>query len=236
MTKPGGHMAEKHPYTSGGGGGIEKTVAQLRSSFPAAVTVDTFRRLDIAKGNEKNLIRILKFIGVLDDQGKKIAKAGQIFARADDEFKDGFSELIKAGYADLFALHAEKAWTLGSDKLIAFFRTADGTSALVGSRQALTFHTLAGICGKAEGPATRGASAPTRSRMPKAAKSSLKKISSFTPTPPGATHGPNDPQQEKKRLPSIHIDVQVHISPDTTPEQIDRIFASMSKHLAGFVS
>ena len=33
--------------------------------------------------------------------------------------------------------------------------------------------------------------------------------------------------------PSLHIDVQVHIDSSATPEQIDQIFASMSKHLYG---
>lgn len=40
----------------------------------------------------------------------------------------------------------------------------------------------------------------------------------------------------KGRLPSVHIDVQVHISPDTTPEQIDRIFESMSRHLGSYIN
>lgn len=44
-----------------------------------------------------------------------------------------------------------------------------------------------------------------------------------------------DPAMTHRRLPTIHIDVQVHISPDTPPEQIDRIFESMAKHLGGFV-
>ncbi len=39
-----------------------------------------------------------------------------------------------------------------------------------------------------------------------------------------------------KNFPSIHIDVQVHISPDTTSEQIDKIFESMSKHLSNFTN
>ncbi len=31
--------------------------------------------------------------------------------------------------------------------------------------------------------------------------------------------------------PSIHIDIQIHLSSDTTNEQIDQLFASMAKHL-----
>ena len=31
--------------------------------------------------------------------------------------------------------------------------------------------------------------------------------------------------------PSIHINLQIHINPDATPQQIDHIFASMRRHL-----
>lgn len=31
--------------------------------------------------------------------------------------------------------------------------------------------------------------------------------------------------------PTVHIDLQIHISPSSTPEQIDKIFESISKHL-----
>ncbi|MCL6520389.1 MAG: hypothetical protein K6T99_11210 [Armatimonadetes bacterium] len=33
--------------------------------------------------------------------------------------------------------------------------------------------------------------------------------------------------------PSVHINVQIHIDANATPEQIDQIFASMAKHLYG---
>ena len=34
--------------------------------------------------------------------------------------------------------------------------------------------------------------------------------------------------------PSLHIDIQIHISPESSAEQIDKIFESMAKHLKGF--
>jgi hypothetical protein len=43
-------------------------------------------------------------------------------------------------------------------------------------------------------------------------------------------------QQQKVRspqLPSVHIDIQVHISPEATPLQIDQVFKSMAQHLYG---
>ena len=39
--------------------------------------------------------------------------------------------------------------------------------------------------------------------------------------------------EEQPRQPSVHIDFQIHISPEASPEQIDQIFASMRHHLYG---
>jgi len=37
------------------------------------------------------------------------------------------------------------------------------------------------------------------------------------------------------QIPSVHINVQVHISPESTPEQIEKIFECMAKHLGARV-
>lgn len=37
----------------------------------------------------------------------------------------------------------------------------------------------------------------------------------------------------KSNAPSLHIDIQVHVSSEASAEQIDQIFASMAKHLYG---
>ncbi|MBA7690932.1 hypothetical protein ES703_99468 [subsurface metagenome] len=37
-------------------------------------------------------------------------------------------------------------------------------------------------------------------------------------------------RKEISPRPSIHVDFQIHISPESTPEQIDKIFESMSRH------
>ncbi|MCY1550412.1 hypothetical protein D9M68_866660 [compost metagenome] len=79
----------------------------------------------------------------------------------------------------------------------------------------------------APGPRATKASAP-------AAKKAASKTSA--PAKPDTVAAEALPEQQRPRkLPSVHIDVQVHISPDTSPEQIDRIFASMSKHLGSYI-
>lgn len=142
-------MAEKHPYMSGSGG-ITQLTAHLRRSFPATVTADTLKKLGIAPNNETYVLNILKFIGVLDTENKKTAAATPIFNQHNDsDFQEQFSKLVGQAYHELFDLHGPDAWELPIDKLIAFFRNHDGTSDIVGKRQASTFQALARISGKA---------------------------------------------------------------------------------------
>ena len=44
------------------------------------------------------------------------------------------------------------------------------------------------------------------------------------------------PSSTSQITPSIHIDIQIHLSPDISTTQIDQIFASMAKHLCKLVS
>jgi len=37
--------------------------------------------------------------------------------------------------------------------------------------------------------------------------------------------------KDDSRMPSLHIDIQVHISPQSSETQIDKVFESMAKHL-----
>lgn len=41
----------------------------------------------------------------------------------------------------------------------------------------------------------------------------------------------NDRREKRSFSPKLHVDIQIHISPDSSPEQIDKIFESMAKHL-----
>jgi len=80
--------------------------------------------------------------------------------------------------------------------------------------------------GKASGQRTKSAQ---KKDNPKP-KSSAPKV--VDPTPQQQPHNP-DPKG-RGFSPKLHIDVQVHISPESSPEQIDKIFESMAKHLKDF--
>jgi hypothetical protein len=50
---------------------------------------------------------------------------------------------------------------------------------------------------------------------------------SMAPMLPAHNSGSSPPH------PAVHIDIQIHISPESSSEQIDKIFESMAKHLYG---
>lgn len=68
--------------------------------------------------------------------------------------------------------------------------------------------------------------AKTKKKEPES-KSKPSDTPNTNPADGGNTHGFS---------PRLHIDVQVHISPESSPEQIDKIFESMAKHLKDFKS
>ena len=167
-------MAEnkQHPYTSGQSG-LVQTIAQLKRSFPATFNADTLKKLSIAPNNESYILNILKFLSVIDGENKKVVEASKVFVtHGDAEFKEAFAKLVFNAYHELFELHGPGAWELDIDKLIGYFRQSDGTSDLVGRRQAATFQTLAKQAGKlAEDasaiPTPKPRSAPAAKRVAK---------------------------------------------------------------------
>ena len=88
-------MADKHPYMFGRGG-LMAAVNQLGKSFPPQVSADTLKKLGTAPNNETYVLNILRFVGVLDADGKKTAAAGPVFNKHDDaEFQKGFGEMVR---------------------------------------------------------------------------------------------------------------------------------------------
>lgn len=133
-----------------------QAVTHFRKSFPSTITADTLKKLGIAPNNESYVINTLRFIGVLDSEGKKTAQATKAFSQQeDDKFSKEFASLVQAAYKDLFEIHGDSAWALDKGSLITFFRQSDDTSAVIGGRQAAVFLALAGLSGQLKLPAAK---------------------------------------------------------------------------------
>jgi hypothetical protein len=50
-------------------------------------------------------------------------------------------------------------------------------------------------------------------------------------TSPKTTNGQPESAKQKFNAPDVNINLQIHISSDVTPDQIDKIFESMARHI-----
>ena len=226
-------MADRHPYS--GIAGLTQTVAQLRKSFPVQFGSDTMKKLGIAPNNESYVLNTLRFLGVLDEDGKKGQKVGSVFSQhEDDEFQRGFSEIVSSAYSELFELHGEGAWTLPLPKLIAYFRHTDNTSDIVGKKQAATFQALGLLSGKVDGnvrtptpkPKTSDTSAPTRAVRSKTAKATPQLPEVEIPLPIQSA-----PPVAQSSAMALTVRVEINLPAGGDQETYDRIFKSIRENL-----
>lgn len=218
-------MANKFPYVASAGP-LVKTVAQLRRSFPKEVTAETLRKLGVAPKNESYAINVLRFLGVIDDEGKPVKDKSKVFLQGEEGFPAAFAGIVREAYDELFDLHGDDAWTMDRQGLTQFFRTTDHSSEIVGTRQAGTFQTLAALSGYSElptvaqkKPAAKKAAAPAK---PKAAAGAE----------PKKVHAPKTPAVNsfEPRV-GLTVRVEVNLPADGDEEVYDRIFRSIRKNL-----
>lgn len=221
-------MAQKaYPYISSVGS-IGAAITQFRKSFPSRVNAETLQKLAIAPYNESYLINILRFLGVIDDEGKRTVKAEEVFSKHEDaDFNKAFAALIKSGYRDLFELHKDATWTLPTGSLIAFFRTTDKSSDLVGKRQAATFQTLASFAGYGDAPS------PVKSGRDKQPKAKKAKLKADIPAPAAAPSNGSATQSASRGTRDIGMTVRIEVNLPAAADQqtYDRIFRSIRENL-----
>ena len=199
-------------------------VSHLRRSFPATVDAATIKRLGIAPNNESYLINILRFIGVIDSEGKRTAGAAQAFSiHEDDKFQEAFSKLVKNAYKQLFEDHGDGAWDLDSNALITFFRQTDESSGIVGARQATTFRALSALGGHGETPTVRASGATKPGKEKSAAKTSRPPVQQKTP--------PTVALPSTSNQLGLTVRVEVNLPADAAQETYDRIFQSIRRNL-----
>jgi len=228
-------MSTSYPYTASGGP-VVSIIQQLRRSFPAVVDASTLKKLAIAPKNESYVLGVLRFLGILDQEGKKADKASKVFLHHDEAaFQKAFSELVKTAYQELFSLHGDAAWDLDTDGLISFFRHSAESSQIVGQRQANTFKTLSALSGHAEVQAPRAKQAKTSDKTPTRTKEPSKPKAA----PASATHPPpTAPQSLEHNTQGLQVNpfgltvrIEVNLPASADQETYDRIFQSIRKNL-----
>lgn len=203
----------------------------FRRTLNSPITPTTLASLfDMEKQSaQSNIIRPLVKFGIIDEKGQATDRA--IDWRDDEHYPGVCKEILREVYPpELLELfpgpepdrEAVERWLAKAGKL--------GPAAARGS--AATYALLwQGDPSKAESGSKKfdpKAQNATATRANKQARQQ----------PKAADHPPNAAVAEATTTPasiapspSLHIDIQVHIAPEASLEQIDQIFASMAKHL-----
>lgn len=215
---------------------------RFRKSMPSAVT-PTFVASVSEMTNDSaraNVIAPLRDLGLIEQDGKPTPLANQW--RNDDDYKSVCDKIRSAVYPEDLV----EAYPTPSDedkqRIKSWFMRVGHVGDAAASRYTDTYLLLSEGDPTKRGDPTAKPKKSSTSTSPSVAKKP-KPPKPVTPAEQPAKHEPaHTPQVNKQEAPvhgtksfPIHIDVQVHISPDTSPEQIDTIFSSMAKHLSKFI-
>lgn len=226
-----------YAYTSGQGA-LSRAFEQLRRSFPPKIDAAYLKRFNIAPANESYIISIVRFLGLIDEEGNPVTDRVDFFYGDDEKFKSGLESVLRESYKALFDDMAEDAWVASPESLIHWFRSVDKTSDTVGKRQASTFRTLAAFAGHGETPRASTESSTSRngtasaSPKPRRRGKSTKTESANIDVTPAATVTPGiAPTATSSAAVGLTVRIEVNLPTGADAETYDRIFASIRKNL-----
>jgi hypothetical protein len=193
-------------------GKIKPLLDKIRTvGVPQKATNAWLKTIGFTSSNDSSLLGVLKFIGLTDQSGIPTARWS---AYRGADHRTVLGEAIRQGYADLYAVYPDAHARPNTD-LTHVFSTSSSAGSQVIARTVGTFKALVE---EADFTPHAGATSSTMQSGPLHT--------------PAATRGPQVPAIPSSG-PEVHIDIQIHISPESTSEQINKIFESMAKHLYG---
>ena len=223
-------MADQHPYIASQGPLI-KIVNHFRNSFPSSIDAKTLKKAGLAPNNESYAINIMRFVGMIDEDGNKTVEAAKVFTQHDDkEFQKSFGTMVKDAYSDLFETHGGGAWELGEDSLITFFRAADQTTAIVGKRQAGTFLALSSLAGHRDMPVPKAMSSADIGKGKAKKKETTKKVSSESAKSGKVVVG-NQIGAEFNQAYGLTVRIEINLPLGGDKSTYDAIFRSIRENL-----
>ncbi|MBM4328791.1 MAG: hypothetical protein FJ118_16710 [Deltaproteobacteria bacterium] len=200
---------------------------KFKQSIPGVVT-DSYlaAALDTQpKSARVNVLPYLKAIGLIDDEGKtqELAKAW----RDDEQYSDVCKTIRKTLYPeDLISAVSDPSSEGQAVKRWFANNTGAGTSAV--SRMTAFYVVLsdADISKKPDKKPSKPQTQPKRKGEANKATEKHQARKSDEKSFEKAISG-------QSGVPGININLEIHISSDATPDQIDKIFESMAKHIYG---
>jgi len=227
--------------------------AKLRQSVPKAIDIDwIMSALGTSEKGARNIMPQLRAVGLVDPDGAPSELALDL--RDDDTYSEAARRVLESLYPDGLR-SAYNDPSEDASRVASWFMRNAKTGQATAGMQAKLYLTLL----KGELPSPEDARAkvtPTTARKPKepTAKGGRAKATPMRKKPQlheqsevdaevrsgdddsrgsGSGGGGAGERRRESGGPSLHIDLQIHISADAGREQIDAMFESMAKHLYG---
>ena len=185
------------------------------------------------KSAKANILPALLIFKIVEQDGKTTDRAKQW---RDDEQYHLACEAIRQEVYPQELLDALPPPSPDRDSVIRWFASSTGVGAIAARQMALVYMLLC-KADPSQGQDTP-VPTPTTAAKKKYRVAVSKPVETALPVHEvsSAIVPQVRPSSSSHITPTIHIDIQIHISPDTSTTQIDQIFASMAKHLCKFVS
>jgi hypothetical protein len=194
-------------------GKIAPLLQKIREvGIPPKVSVQWLKTIGFTSSNDTTLVSVLKQIGFVDSSGVPGATWSQFRGAKHKEVLGG---AIRSGYAELFAVYPDADQRTPTE-LEHVFSTSSAAGKQVIAKTVSTFKALS----------------ESATFSPDGIGSDPR-LSAESIHEPVQVHPVTKHQLGGTAAPSVHIDIQVHIAPESSPEQIEQIFKSMAKHLYG---
>jgi hypothetical protein len=114
--------------------------AAQHASVPEAFSYEFLRDLGFSSSNDRSIIKLLKYLGMLDSSGRPQNSYKDFVDHT--KTKPVLAERLKAAYDDLYTSH-KKAHEKSADELKGWFKSKTGKGDSVAWKMATTFKSLA---------------------------------------------------------------------------------------------
>ena len=215
----------------------EKSWWQIRNQFkktiPSIVNVSYLKSLLNLNSDQsaRNILAPLRQMGIIDAEGKPHARATDW--RSDSKYSDVCSIIVSEIYPqELLDLFPETQIDITNAK--SWFMDTCSLGDNAAQKIASTFSLIKSGQVKTDLDIPKPTAQPKKNKPSRSKGNDLSnKVATEENAPPLQKVNTHVETYTPFTLPPVHIDLQIHIAPDASPDQIDSIFASMAKHLYG---
>ncbi len=191
-------------------GKIGAVLQKIRDSgVPDQAGSKWLKSLGFTSSNDSSLMSVLKFIGFVDGQGTP-SQYWRDYRGA--HYKKVLANAIRNGYQELFQVYPD-AQNRDAGDIAHVVSTRSSAGKQVINKTVSTFFELVKQADFADSREMED-------------ENELRETESEETLP-------SIGNVAEYKVPSVHIDIQIHISPEASAEQIDQVFKSMATHLYG---